>query len=169
MAGADTPSPTRDKILMSIGTSCHFSHLLQIWKRNLFEVLILYTFFHDFIHVYSLGTGVDNPLGTKFWCQQEHLVTSGIRPVWSESSLSMKKSWDLGYPVSGQRRLIRLGGCRGWSESSLGAQVILLVLSCSGRFDIEILQLIYTILKGGFWPWPLNLAGGTLFFLLMFV
>ena len=29
----------------------------------------------------------------------------------------------------GQRRLIRLGRCPGWSESSLGAEVILLVLS----------------------------------------
>ena len=28
--------------------------------------------------------------------------------------------------------LIRLGGCPGWYESSLGAQVILLVLSCDG-------------------------------------
>ena len=30
--------------------------------------------------------------------------------------------------------LIRLGGCPGWSESSLGAQVILLVLSLGGLF-----------------------------------
>ena len=29
---------------------------------------------------------------------------------------------------------IRLGGCPGWSESSLGAQVILLVLSCCGSY-----------------------------------
>ena len=33
------------------------------------------------------------------------------------------------------KTLIRLGGCLGWSESSLGAQVILLVLSCGGSFD----------------------------------
>ena len=32
-------------------------------------------FFHDFIHVYSLKAGADNSLGTKFLCQQEHLVT----------------------------------------------------------------------------------------------
>ena len=30
---------------------------------------------------------------------------------------------------------IRLGGCSGWSESSLSAQVILLVLSCCGSCD----------------------------------
>ena len=34
--------------------------------------------FHDFIHVYSPGVMADNPLGMKFWCQQEHLVTSVI-------------------------------------------------------------------------------------------
>ena len=45
-------------------------------KKNLFEVF--YTFFYDFIHVYSPGAGADNPLGTNFWCQQEHLVTSVI-------------------------------------------------------------------------------------------
>ena len=61
---------------MSTETSRHFGHLLQFHK-NLFG-LILYTFFHDFIHVYSPGAGADNPLGTKFCCQQEHLVTSVI-------------------------------------------------------------------------------------------
>ena len=61
-------------------------------------------------------------------------ISLGIRPVWSESSLSvMKKAWVLSYPLSTQRRLIRLGGCPGWAESSLGA-VILLVLSCCGSY-----------------------------------
>ena len=32
------------------------------------------------------------------------------------------------------KHLIRLGGCAGWSESSLGANVILLVLSWGGSF-----------------------------------
>ena len=67
--------PPGDKILMSTETSCHFGHLLQVSKEPLW-CLVLYTFFHDFIHVYSPGAGADNPLGTKFWCQQEHLVTS---------------------------------------------------------------------------------------------
>ena len=35
-------------------------------------------FFHYFIHVHSPGARADNPLGAKFWCQQEHLVTSVI-------------------------------------------------------------------------------------------
>ena len=54
--------------------SCHFIHLLQVSKKSLWS-LILYNFFHDFIHVYSPKAGADNSLGTKFLCQQEHLVT----------------------------------------------------------------------------------------------
>ena len=37
-------------------------------------------------------------------------------------TVGMKKHWILSYPLSAQRRLIRLGGCPGWSESLLGAQ-----------------------------------------------
>ena len=37
-------------------------------------------------------------------------------------------------PFSAQRRLIKLGGCPGWSESLLGAQVILWVLSYCGLY-----------------------------------
>ena len=44
-------------------------------KKNLFEVWFYTIFFMIFIHVYSPGAGAENPLGTKFWCQQEHLVT----------------------------------------------------------------------------------------------
>ena len=72
--GQTTPG---DKILMSTETSCHFGHLLQVSKQSLWS-LILYIFFYDFICIYSHGTGADRPQGTKFWCQQEHLVTSVI-------------------------------------------------------------------------------------------
>ena len=62
-------------------------------------------------------------------------ISLGVRPVFA---VRMKKAWVLSYPISAQRRLwsdwaelpnkrtaktlIRLGGCPGWSESSLGAQ-----------------------------------------------
>ena len=49
-------------------------------------------------------------------------ISLGIRPVWSVFTVRMKKVWFLSYPLSAQRRLIRLGQCPGWSESSLGAQ-----------------------------------------------
>ena len=35
----------------------------------------------------------------------------------------MMKAWVLSYPLSAQRRLIRLGGCPGWSESWLGTHL----------------------------------------------
>ena len=67
-----------DKILMSTEPSSrHFGHLLQVSNKPLWS-LTLYKFVHDFIHVYSPGTGADNTLGTRVWCQQEHLVTSVI-------------------------------------------------------------------------------------------
>ena len=71
--GQTTPE---DKILMSTDTSCHSGYLLQV-SKNLFEVWF-YTFFHDFIHVYSPREGANSPQGTKFWCQQKCFVTSFI-------------------------------------------------------------------------------------------
>ena len=47
-------------------------------------------------------------------------------------AVCIKKPWALSYPLSAQRRLIRLGRCLGCSESSLGPQVILLDVSCCG-------------------------------------
>ena len=64
-----------DKILMSTVMSCHFGHLLQ---KKISLKSDFMQFFYDIIHVYSRGAGADNPLGTKFSCQQEHLVTSVI-------------------------------------------------------------------------------------------
>ena len=51
-------------------------------------------------------------------------------------AVCMKKPWVLSYPLIAHQRLIRLGECPGWSESSLDAQVVLLVLSCCGSFII---------------------------------
>ena len=47
-------------------------------------------------------------------------------------AVCMKKHWVVSYPLSAQRRLIRLDGCPGISAFSLGAPAILLVLSCCG-------------------------------------
>ena len=48
--------------------------------------------------------------------------------IWSVFPLHIKKHWVLSYLYGTQWRLIRLGRCPGWSESSLGAQVILSLL-----------------------------------------
>ena len=37
-------------------------------------------------------------------------------------AIRMKKAWTLSHPLCAERRLIRLSGCPGWSESSLDAQ-----------------------------------------------
>ena len=57
---------------MSTERPCHFAHLLQVSNQCL-STLILYTFFNVFP-----GAGADNPLWTKFWCQQKGLVTLPI-------------------------------------------------------------------------------------------
>ena len=72
---------------MSTGTYSHISHLLEVSKKP-FWSLILYTFFHDLIHVYSPGAEADIPQGTKFWCQQNVLwlhsfVASLKKCLWS--------------------------------------------------------------------------------------
>ena len=50
-------------------------------------------------------------------------------------------SWRPKLSSCGQRRLIRLGGCPGWSESLLGAHTILLVLSRGGSNIHRLLNL----------------------------
>ena len=52
-------------------------------------------------------------------------------------AVRLKKAWILSYPLSAQWRLIRLGRCPGWPESSLGAHAILLVLSRCGSYGFE--------------------------------
>ena len=56
-------------------------------------------------------------------CPARTQICLGIRPVWSESSLSARRK--LGSLATHQAQakiLFRLGGCPGWSESSLCAQ-----------------------------------------------
>ena len=74
-------------------------------------------------------------------------ISLGIRLVWSEPSLCPQ--WVVKDPsflhansedseqtrqMPGWSELIRLGRCPGWSESSLGAHAILLVLSWGGSY-----------------------------------
>ena len=66
-----------DEILMTIERPFLFAHMLQVSKWSL-RNLILYTFFNDFIHVYSPGARAENPLETNFWCQRKAIITSTI-------------------------------------------------------------------------------------------
>ena len=53
---------------------------------------------------------------SEYWDRPGHLP-SLIRVL----AVRMKKPWVLSYPMSAQRRMIRLGGCPDWSEYSLDA------------------------------------------------
>ena len=66
-----------DKLLMSTESPYHFNHLLQVSNKSLW-ILTLYIFVNVFPHVYSPGAEANNPLWTKFWCQQKGLVTLPI-------------------------------------------------------------------------------------------
>ena len=56
-------------------------------------------------------------------CPAKTEISLGIRPFWSESSLSAwRKLGFLATQWAQAKTLIRLGGCPDWSESSLGAQ-----------------------------------------------
>ena len=48
-------------------------------------------------------------------------------------AVCMKKAWVLSYPLSAQRRLIRLGRCPGWSECLLGARHLLVLSWCGSN------------------------------------
>ena len=62
-------------------------------------------------------------------------INLGIRPVWSESWLSTwGKLRSLTIIRAHSEASDQTGGCSGWSQSSLGAKVILLVLSWGGSF-----------------------------------
>ena len=72
-AGADNP--------LGMKFFCQQEHLVTLvicckFKKKSLWSLILYSFFHDFIHVYS--PRADSPQGTKFWCQQKGLITLPI-------------------------------------------------------------------------------------------
>ena len=70
-------------------------------------------------------------------------ISLGIRPVWSESSLCAP--WvakGASFFSCGQRRLIRVGGCPGWSESSLDAHSLCWFCHVAAHF---FLQSIFTL------------------------
>ena len=64
---------------------------LNCWQNPTLKISVksdfIHFFFHHFIHVYSPNAGADSPLGTKFLCQQEHLVTLVICCKFQKKSL----------------------------------------------------------------------------------
>ena len=101
--------------------------LLTCWLRSVcrFLNLLKYELFHDKSNKMACVSIEDS--------DQPGHTHSLIRVF----AVRMKKPWDLSYPLSTLRRLIRLAEYPGWSESSLGAQIVLLVLSCGGSYGFD--------------------------------
>ena len=88
---------------------------LQYWEMSRTGSLLVYVIY--------LSRFMTNP--TKWHVRPAKTrISLGIHTVWSESSLCTQ--WVA---------RIRLDGCPGWSESSLGAHAILLVLSWGRSFN----------------------------------
>ena len=106
----------------------------QTCGQNKVRYILVYRFYLHFIRA------PDNSVMT--WqnqqndlCAQQRLRSSGHpQSLIRVFAVRIKKYWVLGYQLSAQQRLIRWGGCPGWSESLLGTHVILLVLLCLGSF-----------------------------------
>ena len=75
-AEADSPPPPPHGTKLWFQLKCLVNSFICCkFKRKCLWTLILYNYFHDLIHVYSPGAGVDSPPGTKFLCQQKDLIT----------------------------------------------------------------------------------------------
>ena len=73
-------------------------------------------------------------------------ISLGIRPVWSESSLSTwRKLWSLATHWAQAKTLIRPGGCPGWSESSLGAQLLCCFFHVAAHMPKQVLLAIQLV------------------------
>ena len=138
--------------------------MLRLWviRRSLHIEKIHKNKIHSYINIktsaFSGSKECDNLLTlnmshhrtrtTKWYvCQAKTQISLGICPVWSKSLLST--CWNIGSLATHwaqAKALIRLGGCPGWSACLLGAQVILLVLSCCLlEININVAELVYLI------------------------
>ena len=70
--------PRGDKLLMSTERPYHFTHFLQVSKKSLWTLIYTYFFMLLYMYMYTAPGSGRQPLGTKFLCQQKHLVTSVI-------------------------------------------------------------------------------------------
>ena len=73
-------------------------------------------------------------------------------------AVRMKKAWVPSYPLSAQRRLIRLGRCPGWSESLLGAQSLCWFCHVWPVFFLLKTDSYFQTYAGPFLKWNWNLV-----------
>ena len=93
---------------------------------------------YPFMQSKEISTHLSNDMTkpTK-WLYAQRRLRSAWASAQSDQSFCchMKKSGVLSYPLSAQQRLIKWGGCPGWSESSLGAHSLLLSCCVSSHYS----------------------------------
>ena len=117
----------------------------QLEKRSLFMIEIVCFYFHP-------NNYWNENFNASEYCihfpvisivEMSHLMTKPTKWLYSDQpghpsslirDIAVRSigTWGPNVSSCGQWRLIRLGGCPGWSESSLGAHAVLLVLSWGG-------------------------------------
>ena len=85
------------------------------------------------------------------WLYAQRRLRSALASAWSDQCLRCALNGKIGtkaFFMRTAKTLIRLGGCQGWPESSLGAHVILLVLSRGGsKWIIKLrLKLLFSLI-----------------------
>ena len=140
----------------TFGNPIRTTKILCLWSSAILERIYCYCFDSENSHI--LNRSMTKP--TKWHVRPaKTLISLGIRPVWSESSLSawrhlgsfivIATNWmhSEGSDQSGWKPRLRVDGCPGWSEGSLGAQVILFVLSSWGSYYNS----KWGLLRGALW------------------
>ena len=113
-----------------------YKHLSEDWEYSV-SIVILFDDFKMIVHT----------IWATSWQNQRNGMCAHrrLRSAWastqSDQSLRCPHEESLGPYLPTKctaKTLIRLGGCPGWSESSLGAHAILLVLSWGGSYEFNI-------------------------------
>ena len=131
------------RICRNITLLCHFACFLTPFKMKQFSNCHWYcNLFNCYQgkHIWLLGDVVKISAGAQhFTALHVHLEKNQDQPAHLYSlsrvyPVHLKMLWILGNPQSALGRLIRLHGCTGWSESLLGALVILQEMPWPGSF-----------------------------------
>ena len=120
-----------------------FAKDLSVWKLRIIMVVLFYLALwwphqrkREFIALLIIYLSYSTTKPIKWSVRPAKTqISLGILPLWSESLPFAWRKLVLIYPLT----LIRLGGCPGSSESSLGTHFILLVLSCCGSYFFTLL------------------------------
>ena len=103
--------------------------VVSYWRKNVHQVLVNSLGCLPRNSVDSLIERAQNDLKSALKHQHNNSFKQYEPPHDKTNKITCAPSEDLDFFMRTAKTLIRLGGCPGWSESSLGAKAILLVLS----------------------------------------